>query len=99
MSKAIVIQPDGTFEHEDIADDLATLQAHVGGYVETVTSPFHPGVVALVNEDGLMRGLADNPTASAIILRSLVGPVVLVGAVTGGKFTDVPAYVLPWLEA
>lgn len=54
---------------------LKELQDMVGGYVERVKLPGQ--MVLIVNEEGLPRGLPDNPVASEIAGRGLVGDVVI----------------------
>ena len=49
-------------------DDLATLQAAVGGFIEAVL---------FVNEDGHRLGLPLNPYASTIAGQAILGDVVL----------------------
>ena len=72
----------------DIENTLEALQAAVDGYIEAVT--LIPGkAVMIVNEEGLLRGMAQNPIASAVANTQIVGPAVVVG-VDGEDFTDIP---------
>ncbi len=76
-------------EEIEIDNTLEALQAAVDGYIETVT--LVPGrAVMIVNEEGLLRGMAPNPAASMIAGNKIVGPALIVG-VDGDEFTDVPA--------
>ena len=54
-------------------DELREL---LGGWVEAVYVPGEPDLVALVDEEGRIRGLPENPAASARCVRTLVGPVL-----------------------
>lgn len=75
----------------DIANTLEALQSVVDGYIEAVT--LIPGkAVMIVNEEGLLRGMAPNPTASMIAGAKIVGPAIVVG-VDGEEFTDFPAEI------
>lgn len=76
---AKVIRVDGTIETLPGTGwrgnvTLKQAQDAVGGYAEVMR---RGDLVALVNEDGLPRGLADNPTASATLGTRLVGDVLL----------------------
>lgn len=75
----------------DIENTLEALQAAVDGYIEAVT--LIPGkAVMIVNEEGLLRGMAPNPAASMIAKTKIVGPALIVG-VDGDEFTDFPAEI------
>lgn len=54
---------------------LETVQELVGGYVELVPLPF--GNQLLVNEEGLLQSLPDNPVASQLAGKRIVGNAVL----------------------
>ena len=72
----------------NIENTLDALQAAVEGFIETV--PLVPGkAVMIVNEEGLLRGMAPNPIASNVANTQIVGPAVVVG-VDGEDFTDIP---------
>lgn len=72
----------------NIENTLDALQAAVDGYIEAVT--LIPGkAVMIVNEEGLLRGMAPNTIASAVANTQIVGPAVVVG-VDGEDFTDIP---------
>jgi hypothetical protein len=73
----------------DIENTLEALQAAVDGYIETVK--LVPGrAVMIVNEEGLLRGMPHNITASLAAGTQIVGPAIVIG-VDGEEFTDVPA--------
>lgn len=75
----------------DIENTLEALQTAVDGYIEAVT--LIPGkAVMIVNEEGLLRGMAPNPAASMIAKTKIVGPALIVG-VDGEDFTDIPAEI------
>lgn len=80
---ATIIDPSGTVveatpAHANGKWAFSDFQSLVGGYVEVVRLP--AGKVALVNEEGLLQGLAPNPTASAVLGVPVVGTVVVVPA-------------------
>jgi hypothetical protein len=80
---ATIIDPSGmvteaTPAHAHGKWAFSDFQSLVGGYVEVVRLP--GGKVALVNEEGLLQGLAPNPTASAVLGIPVVGTVVVVPA-------------------
>ncbi len=85
--KAIKIK-GRTVSEVEIENTLEALQAAVDGYIEAVT--LIPGkAVMIVNEEGLLRGMAPNPIASTVANTQIVGPAVVVG-VDGEDFTDIP---------
>tara|TARA_R110000751_G_scaffold4223_2_gene20250 strand:- start:1717 stop:2001 length:285 start_codon:yes stop_codon:yes gene_type:complete len=51
---------------------LKEVQGYVGGYVEAVYTDI-PGMVLLVNEEGLLHGMRNNRVASIMAGRSIVG--------------------------
>lgn len=96
--QALVVQPDGQYEKRELSGTIEEVQDIVGGWVEAVRSPFRPGVIALVNEDGRMKHLPRNSVASTVLMVGMVGPVVLVGDVGGPDFGDVPQHIVTWTE-
>lgn len=82
--KVIVKHPGKDPEELVVPNELEAFRRLVGGYIETF--PIASDMVALVNEEGRLRGMA--PTMM-IAGELLVGPVVLVG-VNGTEFCDVP---------
>ena len=85
--KALLII-DGSVKEIEIENTLEALQKAVDGYIEAVTL-IGGYAVMIVNEEGLLRGMPSNLTASAIAARKIVGPALVVG-VDGEEFTDVP---------
>ena len=80
-----------TINQVEIENTLEALQNAVDGYIETVPIRFIPPdkAVMIVNEEGLLRGMAPNPAASMIAGIKIVGPAIAVG-VDGEEFTDLP---------
>ncbi len=63
------------------AEMLETLQAWVGGYVETIDTEARggrKGFVLVVNEEGRLKGLPKNPNASQVFQQPLVGQVAYI---------------------
>ena len=85
--KALLIN-NRSVEEIEIENTLEALQKAVDGYIETVTL-IGGYAVMIVNEEGLLRGMPSNLTASAIAARKIVGTALVVG-VDGDEFTDVP---------
>jgi hypothetical protein len=54
---------------------LEELQGYVDGYIEFV---YLGDDIAVVNEEGLLKGLAINNRASAVVGQTLVGDVLIV---------------------
>lgn len=81
----------------DIENTLEALQAEVDGYIEAVTL-IPDKAVMIVNEEGLLRGMAPNPIASAAANTQIVGTAIIVG-VDGEEFTDVPEDVVKCIRA
>ncbi len=81
MSKALLIQPDGTMKEitpakgEDFT--LKELQGYVGGGLVEPVYPPDPELIALANEEGLMLDMEYNAEASARVGTPVVGPVVI----------------------
>lgn len=60
MIRVLVYKPGVRGEERMVGNELADLQAIVGGYIETVrVSPALP-LLAVVNEEGRLRGLPPN---------------------------------------
>lgn len=105
--RALVINPGESFAtvRQLRHGDLQTLQGIVGGWLEGL--PLAAGVMALINEEGKLQGLARNhyanDIASALMATAglslqggdyLAGPVVFVGEPKRGETTDVPKFLL-----
>lgn len=74
-------------ELKDIRNRLHDLQQEVLGSIECV--PLRDGGIMLVNEEGAINGMPQNPIASLVAGTMIYGPVLIVG--NGGEdFTDVP---------
>lgn len=57
---------------------LEALQSAVGGYIESIPKPSDATFrVAYANEEGLIRNLELNRTASGMVGRTIVGPMVI----------------------
>ena len=82
--KVIKKLPGESATIEDIPNTLEALQAEVEGYIEVV--PIYDDLVAIVNEEGLLKGMPLNIRVRGY---HLFGPVILAG-VDGEEFTDVP---------
>lgn len=97
MTTALVINTDSSFYKLELGENsLRQLQEVVGGYIDAVRGE---DFVGYVNDEGLLIGLDYNPLASALLERSLVGNVVLVGAfnskgVYDGADHDVPEHIV-----
>ena len=85
--KALLIN-NISVEELEIENTLEALQKVVDGYIETVTL-IGGYAVMIANEEGLLRGMSSNLTASAVAARKIVGPA-LVDGVDGDEFTDIP---------
>ena len=96
--KAIIIKADGTEPHlKEIAGDLESLQAEVGGYIEMVPVST-PGIAIWANEEGHLLDLPYHQNMLA--LRdlgwkggSLRGDILVTG-MSGDDVTDVPQEAL-----
>jgi hypothetical protein len=67
----------------EIANTLSSLQAQVGGYVESVM--MSPNFAILCNEDGRLMGMEPNCRLFGI---DFAGPILIVG-IDGEDFDDV----------
>lgn len=81
---AIIKRPGEDAEVEMIENTLKTFQNLVGGYIECVT--IEPGLVAVVDEEGLLKGYSFNMKLG---IHQLFGTIVFVGA-DGEEFTNCP---------
>lgn len=96
--KVIIKRPDEEFGHvTNISPTLENIQKTVGGYIETVTllpasemrkSP----VIAIVNEEGKLKGLEKNMRIPGDIL---VGTIIACG-VDGEDLADIPIDFKVW---
>lgn len=77
-----------TVSEIEIDNTLEALQKEVKGYIECLT--LAPGrAVMIVNEEGRLRGMTVNLSASAVAGVDIVGPAVVVG-IDGDDFCDIP---------
>lgn len=89
---AIVIEPEGDVYEiaipDSVPDQLAALQAAVGGPIEALANETGTGLSCFCNEEGKLLGLAPNPVGQAVavglgasiaLADILVGPVVITG--------------------
>lgn len=77
----------------EIPDTLKKLQELVGGYIETLT--LRPGLVAIFNEEGRLRGMDYNCRIDGV---PIVGPVLIAGADEEGELQDCPISISEWIE-
>ena len=71
-----------------IEAELHQMQAHVGGYIETVS--LRDGGVMLVDEDGRGKRLPEKLIATALCGQQILGNVLIVGQ-KEDLLTDVPS--------
>lgn len=71
---ATLIKSDGTIVEDIAIDSLAHQQQLVGGYIEYV---YKDDKIFIVNEEGLLRSMPVNETASEKYGSILVGDVVV----------------------
>ena len=77
-----------TVSEIDIDNTLEALQKEVEGYIERLT--LVPQKVAMiVNEEGLLKGMTVNLSASTVAGVGILGPAVIVG-IDGEDFCDIP---------
>ena len=88
---AVIKRPGEDAEVETIENTLKTFQNIVGGYIECVT--IEPGLVAVVDEEGLLKGYSFNMKLG---IHQLFGTIVFVG-VDGEEFTNCPTTVWNYL--
>lgn len=88
--KVILKKPGQKPETVEVPNELKPLQELVGGYIETVTLA-DMGLVIMVNEDGMYKGLPNNCgiITTKGVIPHLLGNVVLCG-VDGDEFADFP---------
>lgn len=85
--KILLVPADGPPAIGEIDPTLGEYQRLVGGYIEHVR---HNGHNAYVDEDGLMKRLPPNVTASIVLDRPIVGPALFFGDDGGEKELGVP---------
>jgi len=87
-----------------IVSGLESLQTYVGGTIDAVRQELPDGTVLVgyVHDEGFLLDLPVNWFASALFLRELRGPVVLVSGTSpsgdyDGENYDVPNHIYKWL--
>ena len=75
-----------------IPDDLSTLQAAVGGYIETVT--IGPGLVIICDEEGRLKGYPHNCRVGGF---DFVGTIIAIGF-DGPELDDIGITWEEWKE-
>lgn len=88
---AIIKRPGEDAEVEMIENTLKTFQNLVGGYIECVT--IEPGLVAVVDEEGILKGYSFNMKLG---IHQLFGTIVFVGTDVE-EFTNCPTTVWNYL--
>jgi len=71
----MLIKPDGSKCYYEHKLTLSEMQALVEGYIECIF--FNDDCVAVVNEEGKIKGMQHNPTASIFVGQDLYGPVLI----------------------
>lgn len=84
--KVLIKEPGHGFYEATVPNTLGMFQALVDGYIETV--PIGRGVLAIVDDEGTLKGKPVNGELGDYIL---VGVVVVVGQ-KGEEFADVPGW-------
>ncbi len=84
--KVIRKKPGALPEVIDIENDLKSLQAEVGGYIETVT--LAEDLVIICDEEGRLKGKEPNIALRGVGI-DFCGTILIVG-VNGEEFCDVP---------
>jgi hypothetical protein len=91
--KCIIKRPDEEYGHMTaISTTLENLQKTVGGYIETV--PLTCGVIAIVNEEGKIKGLERNLRIPGDVL---CGTIILIGT-KGEDLDDIPISFKAWKQ-
>ena len=86
--RVIVKNPGKPPEERDVKNELHALQELVGGYIETVR--VNKAVIAVVNEEGIIRGLPYNCTLIGWFQSPhIFGPIIFMGD-AGEDFCDLP---------
>ena len=72
----------------DVKNELHALQQEVQGYIEEVR--LKDRGIMLVNEEGAINGMPQNPIASLVAGTMIYGPALIVGQ-DGSEYADFPA--------
>lgn len=100
--RAVAIPVAGPLRLVDIDGGLASLQQHVGGYVQTVPLPsvYQRLSTLWCDEDGQARSLPLNRTASRLAGQPILGPALLTGPANDrGDLRGLPPSVVDALGA
>ena len=81
--KILKIEPGQAPQVKEIQNDLASLQAEVGGLIECISFP--NGCVAVCNEEGKLNGMPPNRRLGADII---CGPFFICDTTRNGNFTS-----------
>ena len=81
--KVLKIEPEQAPQVKEIQNDLASLQAEVGGLIECISFP--NGCVAVCNEEGKLNGMLPNRRLGADII---CGPFFICDTTRNGNFTS-----------
>ena len=81
--KVLKIEPGQAPQVKEIRNDLASLQAEVGGLIECISFP--NGCVAVCNEEGKLNGMPPNRRLGADII---CGPFFICDTTRNGNFTS-----------
>ena len=81
--KVLKIEPGQAPQVKEIRNDLASLQAEVGGLIECISFP--NGCVAVCNEEGKINGMPPNRRLGADII---CGPFFICDTTRNGNFTS-----------
>ena len=87
-----------------LVDGVDSIQTYVGGMFDCVTQvmPDNTVMVGYIHDEGMLLNLEMNWFASALFMRELHGPVVLVsGSSPSGEYDgenyDIPTHIYAWL--
>jgi hypothetical protein len=83
MIRVLKIEPGEAPAIKEIANDLASMQAEVGGLIECISFP--NGCVAVCNEEGKLNGMPPNRRLGADII---CGPFFVCDTACDGNFTS-----------
>ena len=83
MLRILKIEPGQAPQVKEIQNDLASLQAEVGGLIECISFP--NGCVAVCNEEGKLNGMPPNRRLGADII---CGPFFICDTTRNGNFTS-----------
>jgi len=82
LQKNIIIRSDDKIQKFHMPDNnedrLKAFQTIVNGFIEFVNIPENPELVAIVNEEGLLRSLPYNEAASILLDRTIVGDCIII---------------------